>query len=328
MPDLARSSAPVPIFSLQCHKYLDVALTCLPTLLQQCQDPIELIIHDDGTLTAEDCDRLRDRLGPIRIISRAEADDLVIPQLAGKPKCREYRNTHPLSQKLIDAALLAARPFLLCDGDVFFLNSFKNLDRRSETAEQLVFMRDFANYYVIKLMGTMTGPYKAPLADCVNSGLLYCTERAFDLDFIEWYLSNPAFVMNKHLAEQTVWAALAARSSAYFFDTKQVRFPLPELKLSRDLLALHFVSPLRFLLTTPDFKDNIQEHAAKYAGEPPASLRTRRTGPRSIPYRIARKIYHKVFPTDMHIFHTNNEAADKKVRANQQALVQSSSKLG
>ena len=327
MPDVARSSAPIPVFSLQCHKYLDVALTCLPTLLQQCQDPIELIIQDDGTLTAEDCDRLCDKLGPIRIISRAEADDLVIPRLAGKPKCLEYRDKHPFSQKLIDAALLAARPFSLCDGDVFFVSKFTNLDRRSEPKEQLVFMRDYANYYALSYMKTRIGPYQAPLVDSLNAGFLYCTERAFDLDFVEWYIGNPAFVITNRFAEQTVWAALAGRTAAYYFDTTQVCFPLPEMKLSRDLVALHFISPLRSLLQMPDYLDNIQEHTTRYSREAPVALRTCRTSPRNLAYRIVRKLYHKVWPTEMQNFYTKKEAADREARANQKSLGQSPGKL-
>ncbi len=291
------ATTPLPVFSLQCHKNVDLTLQFLPSLLKHCRDPIELIVHDDGSLTAEDRDRLGDRLGPVRIISREEADDLVVPKLAGRPKCLEYRREHPFGLKLLDPALIAGGPFLLCDGDILFLRDFEGLDRRAEPGEDLVFMRDWTTFYVFSTAPRYFGPYRTPLADYVNAGLLYCTPKAFDLDFIEWYIGNPKFIWYMWLAEQTVWAALAGRSASRFHDPSQVDFPRPSLEYRPDWTALHFVSPIRYLASDPEFMANLRDRAAKAQGQGLATLRTLPAIRHNIAQDVTRRVFTKFRPS-------------------------------
>ncbi len=298
MADPTTPGTPLPVFSLQCHRDLEMALQLLPSLLRRCRDPIELVVHDDGSLTPEDGDRLREALGPIRIVSREEADDLVIPRLAGKDKCLAYRKAHPFGMKLLDPALIAGGPFALCDGDILFLRDFRGLDRRSELDVDLSCMKDWASSYMFPFRERWFGAYRTPMADYVNAGLLYCTPKAFDLDYIEWYIGNPDFSYAERLAEQTVWGALAGRARTRYYDPEQVDFPALDPARSRDRVALHFISPLRHFLGDPGYMAKLE--VAPAGGGGAAGVATLRARP-AIRHNLAQYIitrgYRKLRPS-------------------------------
>jgi len=55
---------------LVCHAHIPIALACLPTLLRYSQNPVELILHDDGSLTDDDAALLRSELNSARVVRR------------------------------------------------------------------------------------------------------------------------------------------------------------------------------------------------------------------------------------------------------------------
>ena len=71
------------VTSLVCHAHVDMALDCLGSLLRLCAVPLRLQIHDDGTLTDEDVERLRAGLDRCAVIRRPEADARMQEALRG-----------------------------------------------------------------------------------------------------------------------------------------------------------------------------------------------------------------------------------------------------
>src|SRR5215212_2860818 len=63
------------------HQQVEVGLKCLGSLLRLSSDPLSLLIHDDGTLTDQDHEALTSRLPGSTIMSRGEADSLILPLL-------------------------------------------------------------------------------------------------------------------------------------------------------------------------------------------------------------------------------------------------------
>ena len=61
-----------------------------------------LCIHDDGTLNDEIRGTLRKHFPAARVIDRRQSQEAVMDELASYPKCREFRETNPLSPKVFD----------------------------------------------------------------------------------------------------------------------------------------------------------------------------------------------------------------------------------
>jgi hypothetical protein len=250
-------TAPRRVATLLGHAHVAMALACLGSLLRYSADPLRLRLHEDGSLTPEDRERLREGLGPLEFVARAEADDRVAEALASRPALRELRRGNPLALKLIDIPLLAGESDLAyCDADVLFLRPFTGLFRFPEPDTGALFMSDPQNAYSVRSWHLLTQARLA-LPCRVNSGLFLFRTRAFDPDLLEWFISRPEFRFAPVWVEQTAWALLGQRAGCRLWDPCLVRLPAAGEEAGGEAVALHFVSPLRarlaaFLARAPD----------------------------------------------------------------------------
>jgi len=263
-----RKTEPSPVATLLGHAHVGMALDCLGSLLRYSVDPLRLRVHEDGTLTGEDRERLAAGLGEVEFIGRAEADARVADRLAGFPALRAFRQRNPLALKLLDIPMLAPpeEPDLAyCDADILFLRPFSGLFQFSDAATGAVFMSDRQNAYSVRSWHLLAHRRLA-LPQRVNSGILLFRTRHYDPDLLEWYFARPEFGFAPVWIEQTAWALLGWRAGCRLWDPGLARLPEPGETGPGEAVALHFVSPLRSLL--PGFL----ERSPDRAGEPPVAV--------------------------------------------------------
>jgi hypothetical protein len=250
------------------HAHVGMALDCLGSLLRYSANPLRLRVHEDGTLTAEDRERLAAVLGEVEFVSRAEADERVAERLAGRPALRELRRRNPLGLKLLDIPMLAEGDDLAyCDADILFLRPFSGLFRFPDAETRAIFMSDRQNAYSVRSWHLLA--HRRLALPCrVNSGLLFFRTRHFDLDLLEWYFARPELGFAPVWIEQTAWALLAWRAGCRLWDPRLVRLPEPGEADAGEAVALHFVSPLRSLLSA------FLERARDRTQEPPVAVGT------------------------------------------------------
>lgn len=273
--------------------HVDMALSCLGSLLRYSAEPLRLRVHDDGTLTEEDRARLWAGLGEPEFVARDEADARVEAVLAGRPALRAFRAANPLALKLIDVPLLAGDGLAYCDSDVLFLRPFSGLfSFPKETGA--IFMSDRQNAYSVRSWHLLRHR-KLRLPCRVNSGVLLFRTRFYDPDLLEWYFGRPEFQFAPVWAEQTAWALLGQRAGCRLWDSRLVR--LPEEGDPDDpggAVALHFVSPLR------SFLPRTLERARDRSGEPPVAVGTvpaRRCHAWDLAWTEARRRFSRRSPT-------------------------------
>jgi hypothetical protein len=247
------SAEPRLVSTLLGHAHVEMALLCLGSLLRQSTEPLKLQVHDDGSLTAEDLERLASGLARPAVVSRREADERLADVLRSRPASRAFRQANPLGLKLLDAALLAPNPpdalaaeLSYCDSDVLFLRPFTGLFSLPEPAGAL-FMHDPQNAYSVRSWHLLREP-RLRLAAQVNSGILAFRTRHFDPDLVEWFLAHPEYRFAPVWVEQTAWALLGQAAGCRLLDPRAVAFPKPGREPAEGTVALHFVSPLRSLL--------------------------------------------------------------------------------
>jgi hypothetical protein len=261
------------------HNQVEVGLRCLASLLRFTSESISLIIHDDGSLTGDDCKELIGRLPGAEIVSREEADAIVDPLVKSHPECRAYRERHPLALKLIDMALLPSEDLAYCDSDVLFLKPHTGLFTWPDEGTGGVFMQDVQDAYSLRPWHIYPlGEVRVPRR--VNSGLILFRSSAYDLDFVEWLLSrkqlSEVFQKRPHWIEQTCWAALGWRAGCRVWSGRQIIIATPSMKdFSDDTVAIHFVAACRGRLS--DFS------AQSYGSSSPSDRATEiRSGPARI----------------------------------------------
>src|SRR5262245_15033112 len=105
-----------------------------------------LRLHDDGTLTGEDRERLAAELRAPAIVPRAEADERAAAFLSHHPALREFRRGNVMALKLIDTTMYAGEELAYCDTDILFLRPFTGLyGQLREIGAGAVFMKDWQN---------------------------------------------------------------------------------------------------------------------------------------------------------------------------------------
>ena len=244
-------SAPEIIVStLIGHRDLSTGLTCLPTLVKHSLEPVRFQIHDDGSLTDNDREQLLTKLPVHNIISRRQADAIVNERLGRYPLCARYRRQYVYGLKLFDTPLLApGEDLAFCDSDIFFMRPFTGLFAWPDEETGCLLMQDYQNAYAFRPWHLLNqSQIKIPAR--LNCGLFFFRRRHHDLDFLEWLLGRyeELFAARYHWTEQTCWAALAWRCSGRMWNERQIRVVQGEASLTEDLVAAHFVTPVRGLL--------------------------------------------------------------------------------
>lgn len=114
-------NAGVEIHSLLCHRDLDIYLIAIKSFLRFYSD-IAVIVHNDGTLTDEDRQLLREHIGGIRIIEKEEVDISLNKILAGKPNCKLRKQATVVTAQVFDYSTLSNTEKLISlDSDIIFI---------------------------------------------------------------------------------------------------------------------------------------------------------------------------------------------------------------
>lgn len=237
---------PLTVHGLVCHSHVNLAILCFQSLRQFSIDPVQVTLHDDGSLTAADQDRLRQYIPDVTLIDRIQANELIYPLLQNYPVTAQFRREVPHAIKLLDIALLNQGDIAYCDSDLLFFRPFSGLFHFPEASVSALFMQDYLEAYSI-LPWNLLRSRQLRLPSKVNSGLIFMRRDAYDLDFIEWFLSQPAHRSKPlHKMEQTCWAAMGYRAGCRIWHAQQIALIRPNTSLTHHTVAGHFVKEVRY----------------------------------------------------------------------------------
>jgi hypothetical protein len=242
---MSSPASPLLVRSLICHAHVAMGLKCFGSLFRYCDRPIDLRLHDDGSLTPEDIVELLEAFPKAQIIPRAAADELVLERLRGLPHCREFRARFISALKMFDTLLLGDEPFLLLDADVLFFRPFTNLAAPADKA--LVYLEDSMYAYTLMPWELAAHRELRPVYR-LNSGMMLVRGERLDLAFVEHLLQRHPQFRRNWMVEQTLWGILARKYGSLRWDPRQAAVVTDGLQLTPDLVAGHFVSLTRHRL--------------------------------------------------------------------------------
>lgn len=255
------------ISSLICHAHVPMAIDCLGSVARLCVEPVRFRIHDDGSLTEEDLNRLQAVLPVERVIRRREADEVMADRLRGYRVLRSFRSGLVLALKLFDGPAFAeGRSYRFVDSDILFLRRF----RWPSPSVPMMFMGDRAPSYSLRSWGRLWS--RVPLPARVNSGVILAERGQIDLDFLEWFVSQARHRSILPMLEQTAWAALGMRVGCEVLDAEQVRV-VREGEDMNGMVAGHFTARSRHLLL-----EFVRRSEEADSSAPPVTLRTEPPG--------------------------------------------------
>ena len=231
--------------TLLCHRDVDLAIHCLDSVLQFSADPVQVVIHEDGSLSPEDREKLATCLPGSRILDRHVADEQMAERLAAYPNARAFRESSVWGLKLFDIVLAEPGLCFYLDSDIRFFRPFRGLFIESSTRGRCVFLRDTVwQAYSIRPWHLLD-QRKLRLASGINTGLTLCDPHVFDLGFVDWFLGQLDWRVIPAWTEPTCWAALALRADGHAVDPEQVTNLYPSAKVTDNTLGAHFLSAYR-----------------------------------------------------------------------------------
>ncbi|MFC1550355.1 hypothetical protein ACFL46_03600 [Candidatus Neomarinimicrobiota bacterium] len=242
------------------HRILPVAQKCIHSIVDTSVQPLEFIIHDDGTLTENDWSIIKELFNPVQTIRKDDSDKYINNILKDYPASQYYRDFGPTGLKLFDIHLLCDSDLFFFDADILFTKKFIIADFWELTLFPIIFQFGEGNAYRLSpidflYLGLSDPKLRINIKGQINSGIIAFKKDYYDLDFVEYFLSNP--FVHKKLSkynwwyEQTVHAILGSKYGCGMIDKKKIA-NTNSIDFSLDdqckLAGVHFTSPYRELI--------------------------------------------------------------------------------
>jgi hypothetical protein len=223
-PWVSKSGPTINLHTMAGHAHIDLASLCLGSMVKFYDQPIRVLVHEDGTVTDNDVNRFKQFVPDCTFVFKRDADGPVNEHLARYPACRRLRDNLIFGLKIFDIQILEDGPELsYADCDILFLRPLtKFFMLPSDPKVGGIFMKDLRNAYCITPSQLIGNP-KLRLADRLCGGLLHFRRNAFDWDLVEWFLTHTQYVVHPYWKEQTAWSALAAATNSHAWPEKWCR---------------------------------------------------------------------------------------------------------
>jgi hypothetical protein len=246
-PHVPKNGSTINLHTMVGHKHTELAALCLGSMVKFYDQPIHVILHEDGSVTQDDMALFRATVPNSTFVMKCDADGPVNEFLARYPACRRLRDKLVYGLKIFDIQILEQGPELsYTDCDIVFLRPLTKLFALpSNQKVGGVFMKDPIQAYCLTPFQLLQNR-KLHLANRLNGGFLHFKRSAFDWDLAEWFLTHDEYVVRPYWKEQTAWSVLAAAAGSYAWDENYVRVINKREDLDSDVAVAHFVSRYRF----------------------------------------------------------------------------------
>jgi hypothetical protein len=209
----------------------------------------KFVIHDDGTLCAEDAVRVKRVMPLSRVILSSESNPVIDEMLSKYPLCHQCRNIHPFGRRLFDMPLFSLQDRIVSiDTDILFfaiptlmLQSFEKLE-----SDRSFFLEDFNDASLVSLPEAKR-LFNIQLVQRANAGIIGIHKRILSLEFLEECLARTGILKkDSWYIEQTLFGLAASRFS-------QVELLPADYVMSLDgrcpphAVARHYVGAVRHL---------------------------------------------------------------------------------
>jgi len=231
--------------TLICHRDVSLAIHCLSTVLHLSAEPVQLVLHEDGSLTSEDRQQIAEHLPGARLFDRVTADQLMAERLAAHPHALAFRQSSVWGLKLFDVVLAEPGYCFYLDSDIRFFRPFSGLFVEKAVRNRCVFLRDTVWQAYSVRPWHLFRRHGLRLASGMNTGLTLCDPSVFDLDLVDWFLSHGNWRVIPAWTEPTCWAALAIRANGHAVDPRQLVNLYPSASITPHCLGAHFLSAYR-----------------------------------------------------------------------------------
>lgn len=234
---------PVVIASLICEAHRDLCLQSFVGLLKYSAEPVQLHLFEDGSLSPATADALRAALPGVRLWFFRDYDGPTREWLARQPNLRNFRALTPMGLKIFDIPLHLYREagrFFYIDSDVLYFQPFSWRALRALPENAALFALDSQQSYSIGWREWLRWRNRLPLPCAANLGFYQYPQARYDLDYLEWFYSEPDFWRYWTVIEQLAWAAMSRGENVYYVNPKQLVQACPGYGMDEQTAIVHY----------------------------------------------------------------------------------------
>lgn len=206
-----------------------------------------VVVHDDGTLSENARDALRQSFGGVlRVVDRAEADAEMVPRLKEFPFCEEFRATHVQALKVFDMAHFAAADRLLVfDSDVLFFEEPREIRAWTDAGLENCWFTEDAVESSLITVAEARDELGVKLWRRVDTGICLLWKAAIDLDFCDRALAQTSILKGTpDRIASTLLTLCASQLGAGGLLPKSYEVSM-EGSVAADAVARHYIGAVR-----------------------------------------------------------------------------------
>jgi hypothetical protein len=198
-------------------------------------------VHDDGTLTATQCETLAYLFPGVRVIPKSQSDQEIDSFLAPFPNCQRLRKRDLYTIKVFDFPYYArAKRIILLDSDVLF---FRRPSDLIMPCQECLFNADVWTCYIYST-AELRDRFGLDVPERINIGLGAMDKECFRFDAFEGILADHKFRTQTFIIDQTLIAIMASQ--------RGVRLLGPEYRMSlssglENVTSKHYTRVVRHL---------------------------------------------------------------------------------
>jgi hypothetical protein len=264
---------PVVVASLICEAHRDLALASFAGLLKYCAEPVQLHLFEDGSLTPATAEALRAALPGVRIWHFRDYDAQTRAWLSRQPNLRNYRALSPMGLKIFDIPLhlyATVGRFFYIDADVLYFQPFSWRKLQALPKQAVLFGRDSQMSYSIGWRAWLRWRKRLPLPYAANLGFYNYPPERYDLDYLEWFFSEPDFWAYSTVIEQMAWAAMSRGQNVFYMDPRQLVQACPDYTVDARTVIAHYPDIYKKQMRA---RTDALPHGVTAPGAPPVELR-------------------------------------------------------
>jgi hypothetical protein len=225
-------------------------LHCLKSLVAFSQDPLELQLHSDGTVSEEDKNSIHSELDGtmVTITDSAKNTNRVLDGLQGRPKCQEFRRHSIWGIEFFDPICEFPDDSIsfYLDADILFLRPFSGLFDRNQTKSGAIFLKDTQwDAYSFRPWHMLIGKNKPQAVKGITTGLVFWDKAVIDWDYLEWFLGENHLHQIPEWIMPTAQAGLASRCEAKTISPRQITNLYPNARIHEDTFGVHLLGTYR-----------------------------------------------------------------------------------
>ena len=224
-------------------------MNCLDSLVKNSTDDIKLLIHTDGSLSANDESSLCLKFGSsVEISDFGSSKECALDHLKNRPNCQKIRKESIWGIEFFDPIFAFPNDQIsfYLDADILFLRPFSGLFDREQVKNGAVFLKDTQwDAYSYRPWQMLTGKSKLKSVKGITTGMVFWDKKAIDWDYLEWFLGEYRFHQIPEWIMPTAQAGLADRCDAKTISSRHITNLYPNAQIHKDTFGVHMLSSYR-----------------------------------------------------------------------------------